>query len=87
MDFLNDKKNSAILILVSILLIGGAIGSCVHFMGASSAQPLVISSDAPPQNGSGRPGASNAASQSGQGMPGPSNAANRPGSGMPGPGQ
>jgi hypothetical protein len=39
MDFIKDKKNAPIVIAAFVLAIGGAIGSCVHFM--SGPPPIV----------------------------------------------
>jgi len=44
MDFLKDKKNSPIVIAVFVLAMGGAIGSCIHFM---SGPPAIVPMVAP----------------------------------------
>jgi hypothetical protein len=38
LDFLKDKKNQAIVIVLAILAIGGAAFSAVHFLGAQTTQ-------------------------------------------------
>jgi len=39
MDFLNDKKYAPLVIAVLVLALGGAVFSCVHFMGVQIALP------------------------------------------------
>jgi len=42
MDFLNDKKNAPILIVIAVLALGGAVGSCVHFLSGPPAPPPLV---------------------------------------------
>jgi len=41
MDFLNDKKNTAILTVVAVLVIGVMVASAVHFLGGPA--PIDVS--------------------------------------------
>ena len=45
MDFLNDQKKIPIVIVVLVLTIGGAVASCVHFLGNTAPPPVTSRSN------------------------------------------
>ena len=58
MSFLNDKKNTPIVIVIALLAIGGAAASCVHFLGIKvgpSAPELTLTPPLGPQPGKPHP--------------------------------
>jgi LacI family transcriptional regulator len=51
MDILNDKKNTAVVVVIAVLAIGGATLSCIHFLSSPPPIPRIVApSGSEPQN-------------------------------------